>query len=263
MCRRVATTIAATILWLACAGGVRAQDPSTDLPPGDRWTFAVAPYLWAISLDGTAKVKGIEADVDVPFSDALKDLSFGAMLLVDARRGRFGIGVNGVFTRVSPDDEVGPIEIDVTSDLAQLGVGPYYRVVEWQFGESASGRPLRVIVEPTAGVRLNHLRLELEVRRGRQFDDSETWVDPIIGTRFAVDLAERWMLSGEADIGGFGVGSDFAWNVQGFLGYRASVFGQPTTFTIGYRALYVDYDHNDFKWDTTQQGPILGAVLRF
>jgi hypothetical protein len=81
MCRRVATAIAATILWSVCAGGVRAQDPSTDLPPEDRWTFAVAPYLWALSLDGNARVKGVEADVDVPFSDALKDLSFGAMLL--------------------------------------------------------------------------------------------------------------------------------------------------------------------------------------
>src|ERR671918_3228628 len=67
--------------------------------------------------------QGIEADIDVPFSDAVKDLSFGAMLLVDARKGRFGIAANGVFTRVSPDEKVGPIKIDVTTDLAQLGVG--------------------------------------------------------------------------------------------------------------------------------------------
>ena len=38
---------------------------------------------------------------------------------------------------------------------------------------------------------------------------------------------------------------------------------QPTTLTIGYRTLCVDYDHNDFKWDATQQGPILGAAVRF
>lgn len=259
----VATAIAAATLSLACAGGARAQDAATDLPPEDRWTFAVAPYLWAISLDGNASAKGIDADVDVPFSDALKDLFFGAMLLVDARRGRFGIGVNGVFTRVSPDDEVGPFELDVTTDLAQLGIGPYYRAVDWQWGETASGQPLRLIVEPTVGVRLNHLRLEFEVRGGRQVDDSETWVDPIVGTRFAVDLAERWAIAGEADVGGVIAGSDLSWNVQGFLGYRTSLFGQPTSFRIGYRALYVDYDHNDFKWDVTQQGPILGAVLRF
>jgi hypothetical protein len=242
---------------------VRAQDASTDLPPEDRWTFVVAPYLWAISLDGDAAVRGVEADVDVPFSDALKDLSFGAMLLVDARRGRFGIAANGVFTRVSPEDEVGPLDIDVTSDLAQLGIGPYYRAVEWQYGESASGRPLRLVLEPWVGARVNHLRVELDLSPGPQFDDSQTWVDPVIGTRFAIDLAERWIIAGEADVGGVVAGSDLSWNVQGFLGYRTNVLGRPTTFTIGYRALYVDYDHNDFKWDVTQQGPILGAVLRF
>jgi len=58
-------------------------------------------------------------------------------------------------------------------------------------------------------------------------------------------------------------GSDLSWNAQGYLGYRTSVFGQPTTFAIGYRALYVDYNHNEFKWDVTQQGPILGVALRF
>jgi hypothetical protein len=272
--RRNAAVVAATILSLASAGGAQAQDASTDLPPEDRWTFVVAPYLWALSLDGNAAVKGVEADVDVPFSDALKDLSFGAMLAVDARRGRFGIAANGVFARTSPDDEAGPIEIDVTSDLAQLGIGPYYRALEWQYGESASGQPLRLILEPWLGARLNYLRLEMELKRrgrlqnvnlgrGRHFDDSQTWVDPVVGTRFAVDLAERWIVVGEADVGGVVAGSDLSWNAQGYLGYRTSVLGQPMTFAIGYRALYVDYDHNDFKWEVTQQGPILGAALQF
>ena len=235
----------------------------------------VAPYLWAISLDGNVKVRGIETDVDVPFSDAVKDLSLGGMLLVDVRRGRFGIAANGVFTRVSPDDEVGPIKIEATTDLAQLGIGPYYRALEWQYGESASGRPLRLVLEPWVGARLNHLRLELELKRrgrlqdiqlgrvGQHFDQSQTWVDPVVGTRFAVDLTDRFIFAGEADVGGVVAGSDLSWNAQGYLGYRTSVLGQPTTFTIGYRALYVDYDHNEFKWDVTQQGPILGAVLRF
>jgi hypothetical protein len=263
MDRGGAVAIAATISSLACAGAAGAQDVATDLPPDDRWTFTVAPYLWAISLDGDAEVRGNEADVDVPFKDAVEDLSLGAMLLVDARRGRFGIGVNGVFTRTSPDSEVGPIEIDATADLAQLGIGPYFRALEWQYGESASGQPLRLILEPTAGIRVNHLRVELEVRGGRQFDDNETWVDPLVGTRFGIELTDRWTITGEADVGGVVAGSDLSWNIQGYLGYRTSVFGQPTTFAIGYRALYVDYDHNQFEWDVTQHGPILGAALRF
>jgi hypothetical protein len=59
------------------------------------------------------------------------------------------------------------------------------------------------------------------------------------------------------------VGSDFAWNVQAFVGYRTSVFGQDTTFAFGYRALSQDYDHNDFEWDVTMHGPVIGAALDF
>jgi hypothetical protein len=33
------------------------------------WEVQVVPYLWAISMNGNAMVKGQEADVDVSFSD--------------------------------------------------------------------------------------------------------------------------------------------------------------------------------------------------
>jgi hypothetical protein len=112
-------------------------------------------------------------------------------------------------------------------------------------------------------VHLNHLRLELEQRGEPQADEHETWIDPIVGTRFALDLAEHWAITGEADVGGVIAGSDLSWNDQGYLNYRTSVFGQPTALAIGYRALNVDYDHNEFKWDITRHRPILDAVLRF
>jgi hypothetical protein len=232
-------------------------------PPGDRWTVEVAPYLWAAALDGNATVGGIKADVDVPFSDLLKDLSGGAMLLVSVEKGRFGIGVNGLFARVSSDSDVGPIEIDATSDTGQLAVAPYYRLVEWQYGVSSSGRPLRLVVAPEAGFRVTYMRTELEVRGGWTVDQSESWVDPLIGSRIGLDLSDRWRIAGEANVGGFGVGSDLTWNVQAFVGYRTTVFGQDTTFALGYRALYQDYHHKDFEWDVTMHGPVLGTALDF
>jgi hypothetical protein len=71
-----------------------------------------------------------------------------------------------------------------------------------------------------------------------------------------LDLADHWVLAGVGNLGGFGVGSDLAWNVQAFLGYRTTLFGRETTFALGYRALSQDYDHNDFEWDVTMHGPI-------
>jgi hypothetical protein len=214
------------------------------------------------SLDGHSAVGGTRSDVDVPFQDTLKDLSFGAMLGLDVRKGRFGIGVHGLFARASPDSDAGDIEIDVTSDSRQLAIAPFYRVLEWQYGTSSSGAPLRLAVAPEAGFRLTYMRTELEIRGGPTVDQSETWVDPPIGSRIGLDLTDRWTIGGEANVGGFGVGSDFTWSAQAFFGYETSLFGRPTTLLFGYRALYQDYDHRDYKWDVTMHGPMIGTATR-
>jgi hypothetical protein len=257
------------VAWLAMAATLAAVTPAaaqqmeTATPPGDRWTVSVAPYLWATSMDGNATVAGIKSDVDVPVQDVLKDLAFGAMLAVDVEKGRFGIGFNGLFARVSPDSKVGDIKIDVTSDSGQLAILPFYRLVEWQYGTSSSGAPLRLVVAPEAGFRLTYMRTELDVHPGRTVDGSESWVDPLIGSRIGLGLTDRFALIGEGNFGGFEVGSDFTWNAQGYVGYETSLFGRPTTLLVGYRALYQDYHHNNFEWDVTMHGPVIGAAVRF
>jgi hypothetical protein len=250
------------IATLGAAAPAAGQSPDI-APTGDRWVFTVAPYLWVASMDGHAAVGGIKSDVDVPAQDVLKDLSFGAMLAVDVQKGRFGVGVNGLFARVSPDSEVGNIKIDATSDSAQLAVLPFYRLVEWQYGVSSSGQPLRLVVAPEAGFRYTYLRTELEIRGGRTVDGSESWVDPLIGSRIGLDLTDRWAIIGEGNFGGFGVGSDFTWNAQAYVGYQFSLFGRPTTLLLGYRALYQDYHHRNFEWDVTMHGPVIGTAIRF
>jgi hypothetical protein len=258
---RVGWLVMVATLGAAPALAQQAESPASTT--SDRWTVTVAPYLWATSLDGNATVSGIESDVDVSFSDLLKDLSFGAMMVIDVEKGRFGVGVNGLFARVSADSEVGPIEIDATSDTLQLGVGPYYRVIDRVYRTSPSGRPLRLRIAPEAGFRVTYLRTELELRRGRTVDQTESWVEPLVGSRFGLDLSDHWTIAGEGNVGGFGVGSDLAWNVQAFLGYRTTLLFRETTLAFGYRALSQDYDHNDFEWDVTMHGPILGAAVRF
>jgi len=258
------------VTWLAVAATLAAVTPAAGQQPeataglpGDRWTVTLAPYLWLVAMDGNATVAGVKSDVDVPFKDTLKDLSFGAMMAVDIEKGRFGIGVNGLFARVSPDSDAGGIKIDATSDSGQLAIAPFYRLVEWQYGVSSPGRPLRLVVAPEAGFRVTYLRTELEIRGGPTVDQSETWVDPLIGSRIWLDLTDRFAITGEANIGGFGVGSDFTWNAQAYLGYEFSLFGRPTTLLIGYRALYQDYHHNNFEWDVTMHGPVIGTAVRF
>ena len=87
--------------------------------------------------------------------------------------------------------------------------------------------------------------------------------NPLVGVNVIAELAERWAIRAEADIGGFGVGSDLTWNAQAVLTYRFTVLGHDAFAAAGYRALSWDYKNGGFAWDVTMSGPMIGAGMRF
>ena len=97
-------------------------------------------------------------------------------------------------------------------------------------------------------------------RRREEASGSKTWVDPLIGLAGSVGLGSGFGLHAEADVGGFGVGADIDWQVQGTLQYT---YNDWVTLEAGYRYLAVDYDDDGFVWDVSMQGPIIGVKFRF
>ena len=70
-----------------------------------------------------------------------------------------------------------------------------------------------------------------------------------------------------ADFGGFGVGSDFSWQVVGTYGFDTTCLGTPFHAVIGYRALSVDFSEEG-KFgknglDFVQHGPIMGVTFHW
>jgi hypothetical protein len=265
---------ASALAWLAgCAllmGVVAARAEEAGAPSTRRWDVTAAPYLWAARLDGDAEVRGIEADVDVSFQDTLENLGIAGMAIVEARQGRFGFAFNPLYVRTNADARTGPLDARNETDIATAGVGVFYRAAEWEIGRTDAGEPRTLAVEPLVGARLMHLRSEIDIkldaggfRERRQVDESQTWVDPLVGVNVIARLAERWAVRAEADIGGFGLGSDLTWNVQAILSYRWTVGGYDVLAGVGYRALYWDYRDGGFAWDVTMSGPMLGAAIRF
>ena len=61
--------------------------------------------------------------------------------------------------------------------------------------------------------------------------------------------------------------SDFAWSAMGPPGFRWQGAGLEWAVQAGYKALYQDYTtgsgQQQFRWDTTMHGPILGLSIRF
>ena len=67
-------------------------------------------------------------------------------------------------------------------------------------------------------------------------------MDPIIIVRSNSAINDKWLLQFRGDVGGFGLVSDFTWQVQANVGYQ---FSKLVSATIGYRVLDVDYDKGD------------------
>ena len=261
-----------TMAWIVLAGlatavfgeAASAQEPEPE--PGG-WSFAVAPYAWAVGINGDVGVGNRETDIDVSFNELRKDVKFGGMMLAEARKDRFGLFFAPLYVNLGDDTREGPFDFDVTIDVAIVGGGMFYRIAEWDLDRPGDGPSRKAWIEPLAGVRYTYLRLDMDINGplglNPDVDKHTDWVDPIIGTSAGIELSKHWVLLAEGDIGGFGVGSDFTWNALALISYQTSVFGIATQLSAGYRALSWDYDHDNFKWDVVMHGPVAGATFRF
>ena len=95
-------------------------------------------------------------------------------------------------------------------------------------------------------------------------ENSEFWVDPVIIARLSKTINDTWQFQLRTDIGGFGIGSDLTWLIQGGVGYRFSKLFQTT---IGYRIIGMDYEKGSgaerFRYDVNTSGPMLKLGFNF
>jgi len=155
-------------------------------------------------------------------------------------------------------------------------------VAQWSSGLSGQRAP-DTVLEMIAGGRYWYQQLDakltlsgtlnvagLPVSGNTAFADSGTvqWVDPIIGARLRHSPAPGEEVALRGDVGGFGAGSKFTWQVLATYNWRLCQQGWLTLDGyLGYRALSVDYeqgeDTNRYEYDVVQQGPVMGVTGRF
>jgi hypothetical protein len=231
-------------------------------PPGTApvWSFTAEPFFWGASLDGSVGVRGLPpANVNVDFDQIFNQIDWWpppVMIDGEARNGDYALFSEFIYLGLEADgSSPGPLNISAEANL---------NVILWTFGGS-----YRVVDNGTAtldvlaGGRLWYLDTDLTLTCPcgvREASGSKTWVDPQIGVAGSVGLGSGFGLHAEADVGGFGVGADIDWQVQGTLQYK---YNDSVTLEAGYRYLAVDYDNDGFVWDVSMQGPIIGAKFVF
>ena len=219
----------------------------------DSWEFAIAPYLVAAGMDGSMTVKGIDADVDVPFSDIIDNLDFAAMVHFDMRNDHWVL-MSDLFY----------VDLEGSNDVA---LGTATVTVQQTLFEVAGGYRVSPAVTLLGGGRW--VDLESSSRYTGQILDEEvsagkSWIDPFVGIHLMTPLSERWWFGARGDIGGFGVGSDLAWQVYTDIGFRAS---RVVSIILGYRAIDMDYEDGSgrdlFRYDMLIAGPQLAVAFSF
>ena len=233
----------ATVVLVASGAGT----PAAAQAPSDKWDVTVAPYFMGAAMSGTTAVQGREVDVDVSASDILSNLQFGAMGLVVARKGNWGLG----------------------GDAIWMALGSTVRNTNVDFNQGAFAfyglRRLSPAADVTLGLRVNTLQGNLEFKTLREeVSQDKTWVDPIAGIILRTPAGRRLQLQAYGEIGGFGAGSDFTWQVFPTLGIN---FNDRFSLQLGYRWLDIDYSTGEgreqFGYDMLTQGPVGGLAFRF
>jgi hypothetical protein len=217
------------------------------------WDFNLAPlYLWMVDMEGDLGIGPVNTGVNVPFSDIFDNLESVFTVHFEAtHRSNWGLFFDYSYLDVGASGP-GPqglttINIDMASTMVE--VGGLYRIENGPHTFDMLG-----------GVRYTKLEPDVTVTPpGGKRGLTEDWYDPIIGVRYFYDFGNKWMLSARGDIGGFGVGCDFTWNVAALVHFQP---WKNVGFVAGYRVLDQDYEDgsglNRFKYDMRLSGPLLG-----
>jgi hypothetical protein len=166
------------------------------------WKHEVAPYLWCAAMDGTSGVNNVVVDVDVSFSDVLDNLEMGFMGMYRATRDQYSVTVDTVYMGLGATGRSrgGRVKADIDIDQLALEINAGYELAE------------RFTV--FGGLRYNDVSAEVRATgplgNAESGDGDESWIDPIVGAHYSIPLSDAWSLTMRGDVGGFGVGSDFA-----------------------------------------------------
>lgn len=207
----------------------------------DRLKLEITPYVWMTSMNGDLTINGEKRPLNFTFEDFFKFSNLGLNGHVELKKRRWAI----IF------------------DYNYVDLLKENTYTELVLSELAFGWHLTKRLEILVGGRYFKSQLEYRddpdnINRGKQ-----SWTDPVIGGRMSWELTKRLVFTMRGDIGGFGLGSEFEWNLMAGLGYRLSNI----TFLGAYRIWYAKYENGSgddlFVYDITTSGPGVAMVIHF
>lgn len=235
----------------------------------DQWTYDATIYLWGAGIKGTTPTGG---DIDMSFSDILKDLDMTFMGGFGAHKGKWSLLADVIYMDLSQSDSGketipvldGAVTITKTVDtdvgmkawITTFGAG--YNVID---NERATvdllGGARYVNLDVDIKLKLTLAGEELQTSRKAKVSESDNVWDGIVGVRGKYKINDKWYLPYYADIGTGS--SDLTWQAMAGVGYQFK-WGD---VLLAYRYLDYNFDSDFILDDLNISGPALGARFRF
>ena len=226
-----------------------------------KWNFLAEPYIMFPYMNGETGIgNNISVPIDASAGDIFNNLKMAAMLNFEARTEKWAITSDFVYMSlkqgITPGTVIESGEVSA-KELIWETAGLYRIVPSLELG---------------IGGRLVNLDMGIDFTRNAIVDGSKnfnasgskTWFDPLLIARLTEDINEKWLFQFRGDLGGFGVGSDFTWQIQAYTGYR---FTKVFQLTAGYRILGIDYDNGTnadrFVYNVDTSGPVIRFGFNF
>lgn len=250
-----------SILFVLISEKAISQDAGVIKSTKREWKFLVEPYLMFPNMSGTVGLADLpDATVDAGTNDIFGHLKMGFMLNAEASNGKWTFGSDLLYMELAQGAEPRNLISSGEITAKQLGweVSGLYGVTPWL--DLGVGGMLNSI---NSGVNLN-----VKVIGGGTTPKSksmtETWFDPMLIARIKSKSGEKFIYQFRGEIGGFGIGSDLAWQMQAYAGYQFSKLFQ---ITGGYRIISLDYENgsgqNRFMYNIDTSGPVVRFGFNF
>lgn len=223
-----------------------------------RWDFTVSPYVWTPGASTALETGFGTLEADASIGDVLSATDFALMGVFEARRARWGLIADLVYTDLSERQNTpfGVLFARATVET-ELRVASGYAA--YRLHEDA-----QVSVDLMGGVRVVNADLNVRLAPGtlpgQSFNLGDTWMDPVVGGRVRVALSDRWFLTAMADFGGSGGGDDRTWQAVGMLGYQIN---ERWSVQGGWRHMTIDREIKGRDVEIDLGGPLIGLTARF
>jgi len=249
--------ITAAAVALAIAGPAVADD----------WKWQVTPYLWATDLGIDVSFADRElVDATIPFDDLLEDLEMVTQLRAQAMRGEHGLSLDIFNVDLADNNDRVPLPEATGGELIlDTQTGMTILDLAGRYDPQGDGHGLSLLYGARLINQRNEIDAEIELdgqtSATASYDSDDTFIDGLIGLRYAGRLPGRWSYELAADVS---TGeTDLTWSIEPTVGIT---FGDRDQyqFTAGYRHMLIDFDTTGATdMDMTLSGTLVGFRFAF